>query len=460
MEKIKKESPSGLRWLKWFAAIFTIPFLAIQFIRPELSNPPITADLQASTPVKQILKNSCYNCHSNETKLSWFDQPAPVFWIVARDVKNARAHINFSEIGKLPVGQQRAALFEGIFQVSFGAMPLPQYGRLHPGSSVTPEQLNVLKQYLLSTTPSEPATPVAIRSANAEYTDWVHSVSAPANVNPTPNGIAFLPDYKNWKAISSTDRFDNGTIRLVLGNDIAVQAIAQDRINPWPDGTAFAKVAWLQQPDEKGSVQTGKFYQVEFMIRDSKKYADTLGWGWARWRGTDLQPYGKDANFVTECVGCHMPLRKTDHVFTEPIPVQQWDSPAALSAAQLPASPLKWRVITSAVNQADSTMSTFYGNDPAIDYARKNPQHDYPPGSAIALVTWTQRDDDRWFGARIPDHLKSVEFLEVIAARDGQPRFSYSQYEGPSAAKVLAQVTATPDGRTAYLLSQRSAVLP
>ena len=60
-----------------------------------------------------------------------------------------------------------------------------------------------------------------------------------------------LPDYKNWKAISSTDRFDNHTMREILGNDVAVKAIADGHINPWPDGTAFAKVAWQQsQPDE------------------------------------------------------------------------------------------------------------------------------------------------------------------------------------------------------------------
>jgi len=142
-------------------------------------------------------------------------------------------------------------------------------------------------------------------------------------VSPAPNGIAFLPDYKNWKAISTTDRFDNHSIRVILGNDIAVKAIAENHLRPWPDGSAFAKVAWFQQPDENGFVRTGQFFQVEFMIRDSKKYARTLGWGWARWRGTGLKPYGENANFARECVGCHAPLRDTDFVFTEPIRGQQ-----------------------------------------------------------------------------------------------------------------------------------------
>jgi Cytochrome P460 len=78
-------------------------------------------------------------------------------------------------------------------------------------------------------------------------------------------------------------------------------------------------VAWYEQQDEKGLVKPGKFFQVEFMVRDSQKYAKTLGWGFGRWRGTDLKPYGKDANFATECVGCHKALGNTNYVFTMPI---------------------------------------------------------------------------------------------------------------------------------------------
>ena len=140
---------------------------------------------------------------------------------------------------------------------------------------------------------------------------------------PAPNGIAFPSDYKNWKPISSTERFDNNTIRQILGNDIAIKAIAENKINPWPDGATFAKIAWIEQTGADGVIRPGAFFQVEFMIRDSQKYANTLGWGWARWRGADLKPYGKDANFVDECVGCHRPLSDTNYVFTEPIRGQQ-----------------------------------------------------------------------------------------------------------------------------------------
>ncbi len=311
-----------LRTLFWVLAVLCLGAIGIQFLRPKLNNPPVTAELSAPPEVKQILKTSCYNCHSNETNLSWFDKPAPAYWLVVSDVQEARKHLNFSEIGNLPPAQQTGLLFESVSQIELGAMPLPRYERLHPESMITPEQLAVLKTYLASLKPKQPATPAEVSAADVQYSNWISQRSTPA-VSPAPNGIEFFPDYKNWKMISSTDRPDNRTMREVLGNDIAVKATAENHINPWPDGTAFAKVAWFQQPDEKGYVRTGAFFQVEFMVRDSKKYANTLGWGFARWRGADLKPYGKDATFTRECVGCHKPMRDANYVFTEPIGGQQ-----------------------------------------------------------------------------------------------------------------------------------------
>ncbi len=112
---------------------------------------------------------------------------------------------------------------------------------------------------------------------------------------------------------------DTNTLKLILGNDVAMRAIAGHRINPWPDGTAFAKVSWTRQPDPGGVIRTGRFEQVAFMIKNREKYKSTAGWGWAQWMGTELAPLGKDAGFAKECVACHAPLRDNDYVFTEPI---------------------------------------------------------------------------------------------------------------------------------------------
>jgi Haem-binding domain/Cytochrome P460 len=301
-------------------AVLGLAFIGIQFVHPEIKNPPVTADLQAPAEVKQILKTSCYNCHSNETKVPWFDKIAPAYWLVSSDVGEGRKSLNFSEIGKLPSAQQRAILFEAVNQIQLGAMPLPAYRRVHPGSVVTEEQLTVLRNYLNPSSASAiTATGLEGNTANTQYEKWIQASKNVLHVSPAPNGIAFFPDYKNWKSISSTERFDNHSMRAILGNDVAVKAIAENHINPWPDGTAFAKVAWLEQSDDQGTIRPGAFWQVEFMIRDSKKYASTRGWGWARWRGDNLKPYGKDASFSNECISCHTPVRKNDYVFTMPL---------------------------------------------------------------------------------------------------------------------------------------------
>jgi cbb3-type cytochrome oxidase cytochrome c subunit len=321
-----------LRVLLWVVAALGVVFVGLQFVRPELTNPPVTAELQAPAEVKQVLRNSCYNCHSNETKLPWFDKAVPAYWVVTKDVAEARKHLNFSEIGKLPAAQQKGILFEAVNQIQLGAMPLPSYLKVHPDAKVSPEDLAVLRNYLTAASAPDDASSVEAAAkaaageaaANAQYDEWVHSSKAALDVKPEFNGVAYNPDYKNWKVISSTDRFDNRTMREILGNDVAVKAIADGRINPWPDGTMFAKVAWQQwSPDAQGVVKTGAFVQVELMIKDAKKYASTEGWGFGRWRGTDLKPYGKDAEFQNECTGCHAPMAKNDYVYTMPIGGQQ-----------------------------------------------------------------------------------------------------------------------------------------
>jgi hypothetical protein len=301
---------------KILASAVVIGFLAIQFVRPSIPRPPVTAELQAPEPVKQILRNSCYNCHSNETKLPWFDQIAPAYWLVAYDVKTARAHLNFSEIGKLPPAAQKATLYEAVNQIALGAMPLPRYVHVHPEAAITPAQLATLKEYLQPFAPQPAPSPTPPTAATSEQPPSIH----PQPVQNEPNGLAFLPDYKNWRPISSTDRGDNHTMRVILGNDIAIKAIAEKNIQPWPDGATFAKVAWQEvPPDANGIIHPGKFIQVELMVKDKTRYAATAGWGWGRWRGTDLQPYGKNAHFDNECVSCHRPVRDNDWVYTLPI---------------------------------------------------------------------------------------------------------------------------------------------
>ena len=64
--------------------------ILVQFIQPRFENPPVTADISAPPEVKAILKKACFDCHSNETNLRWFDRISPVSWMVAKDIKDGR----------------------------------------------------------------------------------------------------------------------------------------------------------------------------------------------------------------------------------------------------------------------------------------------------------------------------------------------------------------------------------
>ncbi len=148
-------------------------------------------------------------------------------------------------------------------------------------------------------------------------------VLSKTEVLKAPNGISLPDGYKNWPIISSSHRTDNNTLRVILGNDEAIKAARSGKTNPWPDGSVLAKLVWKDAAHEKWPTATipGKFVHAEFMIKDTKKFSATGGWGFARWIGLEQQPYGKDANFVQECYNCHLPVKNNDYVFTEPAKV-------------------------------------------------------------------------------------------------------------------------------------------
>jgi len=137
---------------------------------------------------------------------------------------------------------------------------------------------------------------------------------------PSPNGIKFPVGYQNWRVISMSHRVDNKTVRVIYGNDKAIKAARSGKTQPWPNGAIIGKVVWKQKEagDWKTAIVPGKFVHAEFMFKDADKYASTGGWGWARWKGLEQKPYGKDANVAQECVACHTPVKNKDWVFTEP----------------------------------------------------------------------------------------------------------------------------------------------
>jgi mono/diheme cytochrome c family protein len=419
-----------------------VAFVLLQLVRPGIPAKPAAAEIEAPPAIKSILAKDCYSCHSDEKRLAWFDEIVPGYWLVRHDILEARAHLNFSTIGARPAAAQKATLYEAVNMVQLGAMPLPQFLALHPDAKVTPEELAALKEYLAPwTQPLERLNAATSAGAGnkpeAGSTTTVSLAAVPAEFN----GLPFESGFESWKPISTTDRGDNYSFRLILGNDVAVQAAASGKISPWPDGARFAKIAWAQELGDDGLVHPGKFIQVEFMVKDAQRYKDTEGWGWGRWRGLDLKPYGSDAHFVKECTGCHLPMRGDDYVYTLPIGAANVEAKAERAevvnthAAALPASlpyqPLAWSAITMYVDPKTRTTATLYGNDVAMRAI--NPRQDaisapaYSAGAVLALVTWAQREDPHWFGARIPDAPVSVEFVQVTSAG---PIVTYKRFAG------------------------------
>jgi hypothetical protein len=128
----------------------------------------------------------------------------------------------------------------------------------------------------------------------------------------------------------------------------------------------------------------------------------------------------------------------------------------AALVGDLPSNPLQGRAITSWINKQDSTMSTLFGNDAAVQYARSHSDMKYPVGAVLLAVTWNQQEDPRWFGGKIPHKPKAVEFVTVT----GPGATSYQRYEGSPLKKVASVEGADPTDRAAYLLAQRAAVMP
>ncbi|RFZ84208.1 cytochrome P460 [Mucilaginibacter terrenus] len=291
--------------------------IVLQLFRPGIPNPPVTGELQAPANIKAIFVKACYDCHSNQTNLRWYDKVQPVYWKVARDVREGREGLNFSNWDKLAPADEKAKLWEAVNQIEQGAMPIKSYALVHTDAKVSKMELLTLKNYLAGTIHNMPNDTAKINALHKQRKTV--GTTEPQKLPESLNGITYIPDYKNWQVISTSDRFDNGTMRVIYGNDIAVQSVKAHHNNPWPDGAIFAKVAWDKLEDVKGMVSTGAFKQVEFMIKDAKKYKSTDGWGFARFKTPKLKPYGKGAMFTSECINCHKPMQANDFVFTFPI---------------------------------------------------------------------------------------------------------------------------------------------
>jgi hypothetical protein len=129
------------------------------------------------------------------------------------------------------------------------------------------------------------------------------------------------PGYRDWRLISVAHEAGNlNDLRAILGNDVAIKAYREGKL-PFPVGTIIARLAWSYDASEEnnkifgqpqsfvaGSPKNG----VQFMVKDSRKYASTGGWGFAQF--DDGKP--ADEAVHKKCFPCHEAIKARDFIFT------------------------------------------------------------------------------------------------------------------------------------------------
>lgn len=291
-----------------------LSFALLQFFNQSLEKKLVKNKIEAPKEVLAILESSCFSCHSNEQNLSWLDKTAPISWAVNKDINRAREVMNFSEWDNTP-NVHKGRMYAILNMIEKGKMPLSEYTLFHPSAKVLPQDVDVIRHYVksLSAIPEgkrkDSEVLVALAKNNAE-------------THISPNGVVYTDEFKSWKVISMTTLFDN-SIRVVYGNDIAVEAIEKEVFHPWPDGSVVVKSVWKQERFANGEIRPGAFVNAQFMVKDADKYKETEGWGFAKFSGQNLKPTGKTAYFAQQsCISCHRQLAKeTGFLFNVPMKV-------------------------------------------------------------------------------------------------------------------------------------------
>ncbi|HKR22073.1 MAG TPA: cytochrome P460 family protein [Pyrinomonadaceae bacterium] len=149
------------------------------------------------------------------------------------------------------------------------------------------------------------------------------SMAIPASSGPeAPLFVTEIPPgYRDWRLISvAREEGKLNDIRAVLGNDIAIKAYREGKL-PFPEGAIIARLAWSVDASEENNKVFGQAQSfiagspkngVQFMIKDSKKYAATGGWGYGHFDDGKTA----DEKVLNTCFACHEAIKDRDFVFT------------------------------------------------------------------------------------------------------------------------------------------------
>jgi Cytochrome P460 len=159
---------------------------------------------------------------------------------------------------------------------------------------------------------------------------WMASVSFGEDNNGQVNAAKQVivttipPGYRDWKFVSAAhEAGELNDIRVVIGNEKAITAYRAGK--PFPEGSIIGRVAWKMVPSEEKNKTFGQAqsfvpgdapdWYLQFMEKDSKKYAATGGWGYSNF-GKDLKPT-TDEKLMYSCFVCHQAVEKRDYIFTK-----------------------------------------------------------------------------------------------------------------------------------------------
>lgn len=139
--------------LKRSAPVLIAILIAMQFVRPAKTNPPVDASqmIQAHTQmtpeVAAILTRACQDCHSAQTHWPWYSQVAPVSWFVINHVNEGRHHLNFSDWAKYDRKRRLKKLAEIAEEVRERNMPLSSYTLLHSEAKLSEADIGILTNW-------------------------------------------------------------------------------------------------------------------------------------------------------------------------------------------------------------------------------------------------------------------------------------------------------------------------
>ena len=122
-------------------------FGLIQLVPIDRTNPPTTQEPKWSSPeARALVKQSCFQCHSNQTEWPWYSYIAPASWLIKLDVVRGRDQFNFSEWDQNP-----GTLSQMVRQIQRGSMPPLQYTIVHPEANMNDQQKQALINALTTT---------------------------------------------------------------------------------------------------------------------------------------------------------------------------------------------------------------------------------------------------------------------------------------------------------------------